>query len=269
MRLLGEHLTKRDVAMAVGGAAIAAACGIAMLPLAPAAAALAVILAGGARWKRLDDRLGELEAELSQIEPMIALSRLVPAKRALPAMRGYAISPDFALFLYELVKDLAPRQIVESGSGVSTLLCAYALEAAGGDGKVLALDHDALFAAKSRATIAKHGLSHRATVVHAPLVATTANGVACTWYAQDALAGLGPIDLVMDDGPPKYVGKNARYASLHLLAPRMSPGAPFVVDYIGDEERALIDRWCRELPFDAEWLETKKGNVILRRRGGA
>jgi predicted O-methyltransferase YrrM len=184
-------------------------------------------------------------------------------------MREYAIAPDFALILYELVRDLAPRQIVETGSGVSTLLCAYALESLGGEGRVLALDHDALFAAKTRATLAKHGLSHRATVVHAPLGQTEVNGARCTWYAADALAGLPPIDLVMDDGPPKYVGKGARYASLHVLGPRMAPGAPFVLDVVGDEEKENVARWCRELPYEAEWLDTKKGNVILRKRGGA
>jgi hypothetical protein len=210
--------------------------------------------------------MGDLEGAVSQVEPLLSLSKLIDARRPLPPLTEYAIAPDFALLLYELVCDLAPKTIVETGSGVSTLICAYALEKLGGEGRVLALDHDAQFAAKTRATLARHGLSHRATVVHAPLEKMNVGGGSFLWYRPDALANVEAIDLVVDDGPPKYVGPMARYASLHVLASKMRPEAPFVLDVVGAEEKKIIARWCAELPFDAEWLSTRKGNVIFRRK---
>jgi predicted O-methyltransferase YrrM len=269
-------VAKKDVTLVALGALLILALGVVTSELAPAwsvglvgAAAFAgVVVVVHRHVKRLEDRLADLQGDVTQIEPMIVLSKLIPARRALPPMREYAIAPDFALILFDLVRDMSPKQIVETGSGVSTLVCAYALEAMGGEGKVLALDHDATFAARTRRALEKHGLAHRATVAHAKLVETTVHGRRCLWYAQDALASVGPIDLVMDDGPPKYVGKNARYASLHVLAPKMSRDGLFVLDYVGDEEREIVTRWCKELQFEAEWLATRKGNVILRRKRG-
>jgi predicted O-methyltransferase YrrM len=266
-------LGKRDLAFVLGGTAGLAALGAVVSSVAPtwtvglvaAALFMGVVILLARFAGRLDERLSDLQAALSQVEPMISLSKLMDTRRPLPPMTEYAIAPDFALMLYQLVCDRAPRSIVETGSGVSTLICAYALEKVGGEGRVLALDHDAKFAEATRVTLALHGLSHRATVVHAPLEKTAISG-GSLWYRQDALASVDGIDLVIDDGPPKRVGAMARYASLHVFAPKMHPSALFVLDYVGEEEKEIIRRWSKELPFDAEWLPTKKGNVILRRR---
>jgi predicted O-methyltransferase YrrM len=267
-------VTRKELALGLAGACGLAVLGAVASTLAPGWAVgvvagalfmgITILVAGHKR--ALEERLTDLEGAVSQVEPMLALSKRIAARRSLPPMTEYAIAPDFALMLYELVTDLAPKAIVETGSGVSTLICAYALENLGGEGRILALDHDAKFAEKTRATLALHGLSHRATVVHAPLERVTVGSGSFLWYQPEALASVEGIDLVIDDGPPKYVGPMARYASLHMFAPKMHPLAPFVLDVVGKEEREIVRRWCAELPFDAEWLPTRKGNVILRRR---
>jgi predicted O-methyltransferase YrrM len=182
-------------------------------------------------------------------------------------MRGYAIAPDFALLLATLVADEKPRLVVETGSGVSTLVIAYALEQLG-SGHVIALDHDPTFASKTRAEIDRHGLNAFATVVHAPLEPIDVDGERHLWYAVSAIDQHAPgeIDLVVDDGPPKYVGPRLRYASLPVFARRLSAQGIFVLDYVGDEERVMLERWRQRYPdFSQEHLDTKKGNVILRR----
>jgi hypothetical protein len=267
-------VSRRDIAFALGSAVALAALGAGVASLAPrwtigivaGVFFLGVAILLARHQAGLAKHLVELEGALSQVEPTIALSKRMDLRRALPPMTEYAIAPDFALMLYELVEELAPRVIVEAGSGVSTLICAYALERLGGEGHVLALDHDATFAEKTRAALALHGLSHRATVVHAPLEEMLVGGGSFLWYRPDALASVRAIDLVVDDGPPKYVGPMARYASLHVLAPRMRASAPFVLNCVGKEEKEIIRRWRAELPFDAEWLPTRKGDVIFRRK---
>ncbi len=253
----------------VATAAVAAASYLAaprIAGLATLVAAVAIVVFEASRIRAsLDRRLDALEADVAQVEPLLALRERLVTRRPLPAMRGFAIAPDFALLLTELIADERPELVVETGSGVSTLVIAYGLEKLG-RGRVIALDHDAGYAAGTRAELERHGLSAYATVVHAPLEPLEIDGERHRWYARAALAGLPPIDLVVDDGPPRYLGDMLRYASLPELAPRLAPRGVFVLDVITDEERAILARWKQRLPeFRQQLLDTKKGNAILRR----
>lgn len=212
-------------------------------------------------------RLDDIAADLSQTQPLLELARLLPTRLPLPSLTGYAIAPDAALLLAKLIARERPKLVVETGSGVSTLVIAYALEKLGEDGRVVALDHDAAYAERTRALIREHGLEATAQVVTAPLEPIEIEGKSYRWYARSPLDGLGAIDLVFDDGPPRHVGPMLRYASLHVFADRLSPRATFVLDVIGPEERDVLARWRHELPrFDQEMLATKKGNAIIRDR---
>lgn len=237
-------------------------------PLVAIAVATGVLLVElGRKQAALERRLDALDADVAQTEPLLALASRLPFRRPLPPMRGYAIAPDFALLLADVVLDEKPELVVETGSGVSTLVVAYALEKLG-RGRVVALDHDAAYAEKTREEIARHGLERYASVVFAPLEPIEIDGETHRWHALPALdaLALGPIDLVVDDGPPKYVGNMVRYASLFVFAKRFSPRGFMLLDVVGDEERAILERWRARFPeFLQTHLETKKGNVVLRR----
>ncbi len=252
------------VTLAVGGAAyLLAPAAAPVITVAAATAALAfeVIRARATLTRALD----EIAADIGQTQPLMALARELPTRRPLPAMTGYAIAPDFALMLAQMIADERPELIVETGSGVSTLVAAYALQKLG-RGKVVALEHDRAYANQTRALIAQHGLSAYAIVVDAPIEPVVLGGTTYRWYATRALEDLGPIDLVVDDGPPRYVGDMLRYASLPILSKKLAPRGTFVLDVVGDEERIVLQRWRREFPvFAQEHLATRKGNVILRR----
>ena len=179
-------------------------------------------------------------------------------------MRGYAIAPDFALMLAEIVFRERPVTVLETGSGVSTLVIGYALEKLG-RGKVVALENNPAYAAKTRELIAEHGLTGYAEVVDAPLEPVEIGGKSYRWYARRALEGLGEIDLVVDDGPPRYLGDMLRYASLPLLSKRLKKDGLFVLDVVGPEEKVVLERWRREMPeLRQEHVASKKGNVLIR-----
>jgi predicted O-methyltransferase YrrM len=215
----------------------------------------------------VEDRLASVEADLGQIQPLLELTTRLRPRAPLPAMRGYAIAPDCALMLTDLVRQRRPELIVETGSGVSTLVLAYALEKLG-RGRVVSLEHDARWADRTRRELERHGLSAFATVIHAPLQPLEIDGERYTWHALAALEGLDAIDLVVDDGPPKYVGRMARYASLPTFASRLRDDGVFLLDVLGREERAILARWRDRHPeFLQEELATRKGNVLLRRAG--
>lgn len=250
--------------LVVAGLAHAVAPSVA--PLVTIAAAVAILAFELSRvHATLARAIEEVAADVTQIQPLLALAQILPVARPLPPLQGYAIAPDCALLLAQLVADERPALVVETGSGVSTLILAYALQKLG-RGRVVALEHDASHAQNTRAELARHGLTGFATVVDAPLEPIVLAGTTYRWYAVPALEGLAEIDLVLDDGPPRYAGDMLRYASLPVLAPRLSPRGVFVLDVVGDEERAILERWRAELPaFTHQHLATRKGNVILRR----
>src|SRR6185437_3284951 len=234
--------------------------------LAAVAAAVMVVLWELRRQRaRMEERFADVVADVSQIEPLLELRARLRPRRPLPPLAGYAIAPDFALMLTTLIAEEQPRLVVETGSGVSTLVIAYALEKLG-RGRVVALELSAGYAARTRAEIERHGLSAYATVVHAPLAPIEVDGERCAWHAIEALDGLDDIDLVVDDGPPRYLGEMLRYASLPTFAKRLRPDGLFVLDFVDDEERKTLALWAQRHPdFVQEHLHTKKGNVILRR----
>jgi predicted O-methyltransferase YrrM len=279
LRTAARGLARRLWAFKVPvGAAIAVlAASLVVQQVAPSAAVLVAVALGvlvvlveqRRQHAWIDGRFEEVVSDVAQIQPLLELEARLQPRRPLPPLRGYAIAPDFALMLTVLIAEEQPELVVETGSGVSTLVIAYALEKLG-RGRVVALELDAGYAAKTRDEIERHGLSAYATVVHAPLAPIEIDGKRYTWHSLSALEGLDRIDLVVDDSPPRYLGEMLRYASLPTFAERLSRRGLFVLDFVAGEERETLARWKRRHPeFAQEHLDTKKGNVILRRAPAA
>lgn len=178
----------------------------------------------------------------------------------------WAMDALFAEQMLSLV-DEGRESVVELGSGHSTLLIARRLEALG-RGRVVAFDHLAEFAGRTRSWIQAEGLAHRATVVHAPIEERQVEGRALPWYSAAALAPALPdsIDLLIVDGPPAAIHRDIRWSSVPLLQDRLAPGAAILMDD-GDrpaERRAALD-WRRRLAGSwLRYLPGGKGGWILR-----
>ncbi|MFK8104938.1 MAG: O-methyltransferase [Saprospiraceae bacterium] len=205
----------------------------------------------------------------SQVSPLQYLHQILPLRKALPSMRGYVASPDFLAILADLVLTKETKTIVECGSGVSTIVNAYLLEKLNAEGHIYSLDNDAHYAGITRDNIAYHDLSDWATIVHAPIQDFTLGQAAWKWYATDFLKDLPTsIDLIVVDGPPSTLQKNARYPALPLLFDRLSPTACIIVDDCNrSEDKASVERWLKEYPdFSAQWYFTEKGTYVLTRK---
>lgn len=202
----------------------------------------------------------EQRAIYGQLEAMVGLNAVLGPKYPFPGTRGWAASPDL---LREVVTHVLHHPValaVEASSGTSTLMIAYAMERKG-SGHVIALEHDALYAGRTRDLLQLHGLAHRATVVHAPLVEHRAGGSGLLWYDLSKAAMDAPIDLLVVDGPPEEVGPMARYPAVPLLRDRFAPGARVILDD-GDrpDERTIAERWKNECGATAcEHLPLEKG----------
>lgn len=215
-------------------------------------------------------RAGERAAEtrMRQNQALMALHALIPLRAPLPALTGWAASPELAATLYRLVRQHRPRKVVELGSGASTLVLAYTLEQ-NGEGHVVSVDHDVAYGEETRQRLETHGLAHYAEVRSAPLVSQQVGESSHTWYDVRAFSGLSGIDLLVVDGPPQQTQHEARYPAVPALYDRLSPQAIIVLD---DANRAgeqnIIRRWQERYPdLVLEMADSPKGSAILRRTG--
>lgn len=216
--------------------------------------------------RRIEAWMKMSEYDYQEMESVLALSQQISLRQPLPSMRGWAVSPDFALLILRSIRERRPAVIVDLGSGVSTLVSGYVLEQLG-QGKVFGLDHEPAFGAKTRKEIANHQLETWAQVIDAPLSPITIHGQTWQWYQQEAFSLPGPIDLLIVDGPPDRLQDLSRYPALPFLMNRMSPNAVVLVDdAYSSVEKAMVSRWLQEYPeFTAEVIDCEKGAVVLRR----
>ena len=207
---------------------------------------------------------GEAVNDFRQVESLFYLTSLLQPDPPLPDTRDGAASPDFLKKILELMAERRPALVVEAGSGVSTLVVAYNLRRLGG-GRVIALEHDPVFAKTARDWISLHRLEKFASVIDAPL--RPASTGSQPWYDTSVMNLEGPIDMLIVDGPPATIGQMARYPALPMLHDRLATECIVLMDDGNRaDERLTARRWTTEFPeFSAEFLYLEKGAYLLRR----
>ena len=209
----------------------------------------------------------EIRQTFRQLEALQNLSAVLPPSDVLPATRVWAASPDLLLVLVDLVIAERPALVVECGSGASTLWLALAMRRFEIDGRIVALDHDPVFAGKTRDFLARHDVGDLAEVRDAPLESFSLDGETYSWYARRAWEDLSGIDLLFVDGPPATTGHQARYPALPLLSGSLSPAATAVLDdLVVPDMQKVLQVWLDAYPdFRSEILPLEKQAAVLRR----
>ncbi len=205
-----------------------------------------------------------LHDQFRQIQALLALEKDLDLGAHLPPLRGWAASPDFLLILMNYVKQRRPKTIVECSSGASTVVLAKCLQRLG-KGQVYSLEHDPVFAEKTRRFLAEAGLSDWATIIDAPLVEHLIGTETWQWYSLDCFPDV-TIDMLVIDGPPWFVSPLARYPAGPMLFPRLaSQGVVFCDDAVRDDEFRIMERWRVEWPrLGCTHYDTEKGTTLLR-----
>jgi predicted O-methyltransferase YrrM len=207
------------------------------------------------------------DAHYRQIESLFSIYAVAKPSAPVPPMRSWAASPDLLRKITEIIFETKPNVVLEAGSGVSTIVSAYCLQRLG-SGTLASLEHDPKFADSSRSNLAYHGLDKVAQVIDAPLKQTQVGDMDLFWYSLDNLHLDHPVDLLVVDGPPGFLGNQVRYPTLPILFRFLSPRAIIVLDDGGRaDEKAIAERWQKEFDcFSCEFLDLEKGAFLFRRR---
>ena len=162
---------------------------------------------------------------------------------SLPPTRGWAASPDFLNILYDHILSHRPANLVECGSGLTTIVTACALRKIG-EGRLVSLDHDANFAEKTMRHLRDLELDGFVDLHVAPLTWQEIDGERVQWYDVADLPLPQSLDLITVDGPPEpIVGPGGRYPVAPTLFPRLAAGGFVMFDDANRPgERKSIDR---------------------------
>lgn len=218
--------------------------------------------------QRNDATIRELKSEFGdvyrQVESLAMLYRIFDGRPALPHLRGWAVSPDLAVDLIDLVRAQGVRTVLELGSGASTVLLALAVQSTG-SGHVVSIDHDKDYTEQTRRMLEAHDLSQWATVVHAPLVAQEVDGETFRWYDLTGVSIPADIEFLFVDGPPEATGPRSRYPALPLLVNHLADDAVIILDDgRRADEQAIAAAWS-EHPFvtSSEQLQHERRPIRL------
>jgi predicted O-methyltransferase YrrM len=251
------------LALAGGVAAALVARGLAPDPTAVLSAAFLGATALAAPIVAAGFILHAIEEHHRQTAALIAIRSLMGD---LPLALGrWAIDAHFGDLIVRTLAARRPSLVVECGSGSSTVIAAECLRRTGA-GRIISFEHDAGFAAEARRLLAERGLGDIASVITAPITERQVDGHAAPWYAAAADTGVdGPVDVLIVDGPPRQLGREARFPAIPLLGHLLAPGATILMDDGNrrDESR-IAERWAGRIGASRSFARGGKGAWILR-----
>lgn len=205
-------------------------------------------LAYVAQWLRVSVQRDRHWDEETKRENEHLVTDLVSPRRPLPPFESHMASAELQQCLWQLIHEERPNHVLELGSGLSTVVMAYALEACG-KGKLTSLDDHAGYAARTRGHLRDHDLDAYANVI---LTRFGPPDVECGvpfWYALPDLHAEPPIDILFVDGPMSHFHPRIRYPALPVLHEFLADNATVVVDDCHKvAESYLVPEWLANYP---------------------
>jgi hypothetical protein len=185
----------------------------------------------------------KLENQFLQLESLFSIYNSLPNLKLLPPTRGWAGSPDFLAKIIEVIFKQKPAFVLEASSGVSTVVIALALKL-NNYGKVVSLDHEALYAEKTRENVKVNEAESISIVKHCPLKEYNIGEQSWKWYDVEEVDLTRKIDILVIDGPPRTTQLLARYPAVPLLHESFADKALVLLDDANrDDEVIIVGKW--------------------------
>jgi len=173
----------------------------------------------------------------------------------------WSISPRGAIELDARLSRRRPAQVLDVGSGLSTVVAAVAAARYGG--RVVSLEHDAGHADRTRRLLESAGVRDSAEVVVAPLAPRAHPCGTGPWYDGQPT---GWFDFFVVDGPPLASG--GRVAAFPALAGhRRGDWEMWLFDADRADERRCVESWSRRFRFACSFEAVDETGVAVLRSG--
>ncbi|MFC2132090.1 class I SAM-dependent methyltransferase [Bacteroidota bacterium] len=200
----------------------------------------------------------------NQLESLFSVYDNIDLNFPLPKFGVWAISPDLAQLITTIVLEKRPKFILETGSGISSLIIGYCLKK-NGLGRLISLEHQEEYMWKNSSAVEQHQLKEYVEILYTPLKNIQINKKNWLWYDFNTDK---KIDLLIVDGPPKTTQHHARYPALPEFFDYLSDEAIIILDDAArPDEREIIDLWLEKYPcFDYEYHDLDRGAVLLKRK---
>lgn len=218
----------------------------------------------------------EMLSTAQQLEAFLGVQNFFNHGEYVPAMHGWPVSPDFALYLIELIERKEYDIIIEFGSGTSTVLIAKTL-AKLADRRLnkaptvqISFEHLEQYYEKTHLLLRQAKLENQVHLVLAPLSNyISRKGIHYSYYSCNAALAEASKQtarktnkiLVVVDGPPAKTGKHARYPAVPMLIKNFSGAVIDVLldDYIRDDEKEIARMWVEDIEeLGLDWKMTEK-----------
>ena len=222
--------------------------------------------------ERVRTRVGDDVDNLKlQLESYMGIQYFFQTAEFLPQMHGWPISPDFAVYLMELISYGDYDVILEYGSGSSTLLMAQTLNKLAKRSDMessrhtiqVAFEHLEKYHSSTLKLLQQVGMTECVQLCLTPLVdGIKCNGESYRYYSCiDVLKGLaerlnGKSQLnifMLVDGPPALTGRLARYPAVPLALEWLGKTAArlnldiLLDDYQREDEKKIADLWMKDI----------------------
>lgn len=204
----------------------------------------------------------EIANSTQQIEAHLNIQNYLLHGEHLPPLHGWPVSPDFALFIIDLLSKRNYDLVIEFGSGSSTILIAKALARMRRSGHPsvpqMAFEHSEVYWQQTSDDLVRAQLREYVNLFHAPLVPhTAADGEVYQYYdckhvlssTLDSVKFEGTSALIVVDGPPAATGRHARYPAVPTVLDLFKGIEVDVLldDYSRDDEKEVAEKWMEDI----------------------
>jgi hypothetical protein len=198
---------------------------------------------------------------------VIALEALAPLRGGYVAWTSWSMRPAALATIVNEIVLKQRRQVLELGSGTSTLFLARALSGVGGN--LISVEHDAEWASYIEQCIRAESLEHVARVELIQLAPFAPEEPAPEatdwpdpemWYDMDALRAVCPstIDMLIVDGPPagRLENVKVRHPAVPVLKHALADDFTIFLDDVDrGAEQETVRLWEEELNLEMSIIE--------------
>lgn len=165
-------------------------------------------------------------------------------------------------FLLGEIVNKKRNNIIEFGSGLSTVCIAELIKSLSLDAKLTSVESDAYWLDKVRAHAALHDLSAYIEFIYAPVFPYHKMGAQNKWYSElileEALTAGSVFDMVIVDGPIAYYHdiERSRYGAMPFMISKISKSCTFILDDCNRQgEQTVLGLWEKEFGMSFHLLE--------------